>query len=297
MHCGWHQLAYERELSRGLNLCWIGAHPFAVVRSGDSTRAFDARCPHRGANLCMGGRLDRASIICPFHGFRIGLGEGDQSLHVREYLVLCLGGLVFLRDPRGEDCGFEAYFRRLESCHYIVPGFSMDILTNAELVIENAFDVQHFQPVHGIINEPEFDQLDENDGSFAVAGQFQLPRSPWHKEVLTGSTVMVPFQARAFSPTLVVSELGGHNPYCMITPAVPLESGCRVHLSLAIKPGAAGTPPAQDDLRYLLRQATGGLEKDRVIWENLPAEPWLNAQTSDRWILGFREFCQRFFDA
>ena len=294
MHSGWYQLAYQRDLTQGLNLAWIGDHPLALVRRGEAVTAYDARCPHRGANLCVGGTLDGDAVICPFHGYRVQLGSEGEGFHVREYRVLPLGGLVFVRDPDGRDCGLEAYLNDLERNHYIVPGFTMELRTSPELVIENAFDNSHFQPVHGILNEPRFERVPDRCGEFGVSGTFVIPASPWQKSADPADEVAVPFRAIAFSPTVVVSELGGENPYFMITSAVPLGDGCAVRLSLALAPQPDGRPPSQDGARYLLRQATAGLEKDRVIWENLPREPWLDPVPGDRWVQGFREFAAGF---
>lgn len=294
MHTGWHQMAYERDLNPGLNLAWVGDHPLALVRDGEAVHAYEARCPHRGANLCIGGRLDGDAVICPFHGFRIALGGTGDGFRVREYRVLNLGGLVFLRDPRGRDCGFEDYIRTLEKGHYIVPGFTMELRTNPELVIENAFDTSHFQPVHGILNEPQFARLESRAGEYGVSGHFLLPDSPWQRTGTPGDQVSVPFAARAFSPTVLVSELGGSNPYFMITSALPSREGCVVRLSLALPPGPDGRPPGSEGARYLLRQATAGLEKDQMIWENLPPEPWLNPVPTDHWVQQFRAFAADF---
>jgi len=294
MHRGWYQLAYERDLKQGLNPAWIGERPLMLVRRGADLRVYDASCPHRGANLCVGGRLEADAVVCPFHGYRVALGGDDERFRVKQYRVLSLGGLVFIRDPDGLDCGFEAYLTGLDREHYLVPGLTMELRSRAELVIENAFDNTHFRPVHGIHNEPQFQQLDSRAGELGVTGTFVIPASPWQRSAEQGDTVCVPFSATAFSPSLVVSELGGPDPYFMITSALPNRDGCTVRLSLALQPQADGSPPSREGARYLLRQATAGLEKDRPIWENMPPDAPFNPLPADQWVLAFRDFTARF---
>jgi len=294
MHRGWYQLAYERDLKQGLNPAWIGEHPLMLVRRGDDIGAYDASCPHRGANLCIGGQLEEDTVVCPFHGYRVALGDQGDGLRVKQYRVLSLGGLVFIRDSDGLDCGFEDYLTELDREHYLVPGFTMELRTRPELVIENAFDNTHFRPVHGIRNEPQFQRRESRAGELGVTGTFVVPASPWQKSAAQGEMVSVPFTATAFSPSLVVSELGGMDPYFMITSALPTEAGCTVRLSLALKPQPGGRPPSQEGARYLLRQATAGLEKDKPIWEHLPADAPFNPVPADQWVLAFRAFADGF---
>src|SRR3954467_11869859 len=35
-----------------------------------AARVFDRHCPHFGADLSVGGRVENGELICPFHSFR-----------------------------------------------------------------------------------------------------------------------------------------------------------------------------------------------------------------------------------
>src|SRR5690349_6869857 len=110
---GWYQVAFERDLTEELTPTRVLNTPLVIVRSSTDVRIFDAICPHRGAHLGYGGRIDRNAIICPFHGYRIGLrGPGDNTFRVREYESLLVGGLVFVNVHDGPDNGFRSFLQR-----------------------------------------------------------------------------------------------------------------------------------------------------------------------------------------
>lgn len=291
---GWYQVAFERDLSRDLTPAAVATKRLVIVRTPDEIRAFDAVCPHRGAHLAFGGRLDREAIVCPFHGYRVGLcASADKKFLAREYRTLVIGGLVFVRMSDSHENGLTELLEELDEDHYFVPGFEMYIRARAEMVIENAFDQTHFRTVHGVGNEPEFEIRPSKNGELTVDSIFEIPPSPWQKSGQNGM-LQVPFTARAFSPGIVVSQLGGENPYWIITAATPdPDGGCTVRLSLAVRAAADGSPPKAELCHYLLRQSKAGLEEDQIIWENMSTTVSPRYTAEDASVLGFREFCQR----
>jgi phenylpropionate dioxygenase-like ring-hydroxylating dioxygenase large terminal subunit len=70
---GWYRVAWSRDLRPRavLPLRWFG-RDFVLYR-GESGRAhvLDAFCPHVGAHLGHGGRVEGETIACPFHGWRL----------------------------------------------------------------------------------------------------------------------------------------------------------------------------------------------------------------------------------
>lgn len=291
---GWYQVAFERDLAEEIVPAEIATNRLVIVRTPGEVRAFDAVCPHRGAHLAFGGRLDREAIVCPFHGYRVGLSASAKKRFLaREYRTLVIGGLVFVRMSDAHENGLTELLEELDEDHYFVPGFAMRIQAPAEMVIENAFDQAHFRTVHGVGNEPEFVIRSSENGEHAVDGVFEIPTSPWQKSRENGM-LRVPFTARAFSPGIVVSHLGGDDPYWIITAATPdAIGGCVVRLSLAVRAAADGSPPSTELCHYLLRQSKAGLEEDQTIWENMSTTMQPRFTAEDASVIGFREFCQR----
>lgn len=71
---GWFRVAFAADLPAG------GSEPVALEFFGrelvtfrdavGSPRVVGAHCPHLGAHLGFGGRVDGGCVVCPFHGWR-----------------------------------------------------------------------------------------------------------------------------------------------------------------------------------------------------------------------------------
>jgi 3-ketosteroid 9alpha-monooxygenase subunit A len=290
MRSGWYLVVFERELTGDITPVDVDSTPVVLTADGDRIRAFDAICPHQGANLGYGGRLDAQAIICPFHGKRITLGtQAGTEYCVREYPVLGYGGMVFVRFTEQHENGLEELLEELASDHVFVPFNRAPFAAAGKLVIENAFDAGHFRPVHGIRNAPKFSVCRTGAGSFVAQGRLHVLPTPWYQGQ-PGQVLEVPFRACAFSPHLVFSHIGGDDPYWIITGTTPTADGCLVRQALAI-PRSGTAPPNADRITYLARASKEGMEKDRIIWEHLhqPANPRYGPE--DAALLAFREFC------
>jgi 3-ketosteroid 9alpha-monooxygenase subunit A len=294
MHSSWYQVAFARDIAEGLTPLRIAEKAVLLRRRGENIVAFDGRCPHRGAALGHGGRLDEDSVICPFHGLRIGLGQchtGDFAA-VRQLKCLVVGGMVFVKpvdDLIGD--GFCEFMLAQAEDYHVVPGFVMPIAVEPELVVENAFDSLHFKPVHGILNTPSMNGGMRPSGGFAASGVFELLSSPWQTITNGGASIAVPFEAIAFGPTVVVSTMGGPRPYRVYTAATPRGATCHVFLSVGV---ARDAKPSEDELQYLLRQMRMGLEQDREIWEHLLPVPGRLTHSGDEVVDQLRAYLQRF---
>lgn len=69
---GWFKLLHSYELKiKEVKYVEILGQNFAVYRGEDGKAyAVDAFCPHLGANLGIGGTVDKNCITCPFHGWK-----------------------------------------------------------------------------------------------------------------------------------------------------------------------------------------------------------------------------------
>lgn len=292
---GWYQVAFEREITETITKVHLNGIPLMVYRNNGTIRVFNSLCPHRGADLCNGGKPDGDSIICPFHGLPVSLDEkSGNKLKAKEYPSYVAGGLVFAQFSDTHDCGFRPFFEKLDETHFIVPGFIMELDTPPEMIIENAFDCLHFRPVHNISNTPEFILHESVHGEFAIQGKFAIPYSRWQHHIPKNQTALLDYTARAFSPGIVISLLGGENPYYVITTASRGKEKTIIRLSLAIPPREGNVPPSQEDCRYLIEQSRKGLEADGVIWETMDFNFTPNYLKGDMAVVGFRNFCNSF---
>jgi len=294
MHSGWYQIAYSRDLTKTLTEVSVGGTKIALLRRDDGTlTAISAHCPHRGANLCRGGQLKGDRIICPFHGFPVNLGP-EGRFQAKHFNVLEINGLIFIKENNDLPDNLPSKLKTLAKDHFIVPGFEVALIASAEMVIENAFDQSHFRPVHKVSNEPKFANADTEPGCFAVSSVFELPASRWQRDVKPGDTAMAPFLATAYSPTVVLTHLGGARPYYMLTATHPISAKEVIARLSLILPPQNGHAPSEEDCVYLLQQAKGGLMQDSGIWESLAEPEIFDPVESDEFVIGFRAFCDRF---
>lgn len=288
---GWYQLAFANDVHSELVAANLGTKRFMLVRQDGQIRAYDADCPHRGAHLARGGCLQGADIVCPFHGYKVGLGQSSsRSLKVREYPTLTMGGLVLVRlSGRGADT-LPTILRELCRDHVLIEGFKMRVRAPMEFVIENGFDRAHFDAVHGI----RAGRLDVSSGpgdTLQVRARFSIP-SVGKFDAGENAYSKVDYLARVISPGLAIVTLGEPNPYTIITGATDRGDGtCNIYLTLALPRQYYGDEPGEERYRYLLEYSKRGLEQDRAVWENLRHDirpQWLD---DDEPVRRFYAFC------
>lgn len=286
---GWYQVAFEQDNGQDLTPVAVGATRLMLVRAAGGLRAFSADCPHRGAHLALGGKLCEGHVVCPFHGYEIGLGkESKQGFQVREYPTLMMGGMVFVRLSLTHENGLTTLLKELSANHNFVPGFEMNVRTSMEVVIENGFDQRHFVAVHGIGTD-QFLVHKGQAGDLIVRSNFRTGGRD------QGRLPMVPYIANTISPGLIIVQLKGNNPYTIITGATNRpDGGCVIRLTLVLLKSLYGTPPHEEFCRSLLTHSRRGLEEDRRMWENLSLTSPQLLTSQDAPVLEFQKFCEGF---
>mgnify|MGYP006158157007 FL=1 len=68
-----YQLLPERKIKKVI----VGKKAIGLLRLGDDFFAFDAQCPHRGADLLQANINGAGEIICPLHQYRFDLKSGQ----------------------------------------------------------------------------------------------------------------------------------------------------------------------------------------------------------------------------
>ncbi len=304
LHSGWYLPVFSSELTAEVTPLGIGDRRLVAVRENGRVRIFDGSCPHRGAHLGHGGRLDGNCLICPFHGKRIVLGDTSKHWHVREYEVAQWGDAVFVRLSQDDDGdrGFSETLKALRITHPLVAALVQPVAAPAELIAENAFDADHFTALHKVPKIAGMQTRPGGHGELVIEGEFLMQTSPWQDErvrqevrwnsVRTGVVrwdYRARFFARAFSPGLVVTDFGPpQERHVITTAAVPAGSGCVVRVAVGV---AAGH---EADLPTLVTGSHKALAEDQVLWENLDLGIVPKYDARDEPVLAFREFCARF---
>ncbi len=174
---GWFQVEYSDELEVGQSkpLRYFGKD-FVLYRGEDGTaRIFDAFCPHLGAHLGYGGKVEGNNLRCPFHGWCFDSAGKCSDIPYAKRVppnariavapVLERNGLVMMWHHAeglaptwdlpivpevGDDDWTEFAKRRWK------------IRTHNQEMAENSVDRAHFRYVHGALTVPE--SVAETDG-------------------------------------------------------------------------------------------------------------------------------------
>jgi 3-ketosteroid 9alpha-monooxygenase subunit A len=295
-YAGWHLVAFDDELPDEVNPLALGEHRLVAVRQASQVRVFDATCPHRGAHLGYGGRLDRECLVCPFHGRRIHLGsEGAGEYRVAEHPALLVGQALFVRFRSGPDRGFDPMLTDLLTTHDVFTGFTIALHVASDIVIENAFDAEHFAFVHGMVRAPQMAPEQGPDGELTVTTALPIPiRRPGETDSLVG-IYPLPFYARAYSPSLVVTRLGpGESAPFYFTGTTPTETGCIARVAVAAPKDEAGSPASPARVAQLISESQEAFSEDVPVWNRLASGHVPLHDSRDSSVLAFRDFVAGF---
>ncbi|KAL1130138.1 hypothetical protein AAG570_013076 [Ranatra chinensis] len=135
----------------------------AVFRTNDGKcHALDAYCPHLGANMAIGGKVNNDCLQCPFHHWRFSGEDGKcvavpysqkvpKFAQVKKWLTCEVNDFIFLwYHAEGEEPNwYPEDIPQLKSKKYIYRGRNQFIVNcHVQEVSENGGDLSHFQAVH-----------------------------------------------------------------------------------------------------------------------------------------------------
>ena len=173
---GWFVVAEAGDLDPGevRALRYFG-RDLVLYRGADGTpHVMDAHCPHLGAHLAVGGRVEGECLRCPFHGWRFDGASGDcveipygdvtripPKAHARAYPTLERNHMIWAwHHATGGDPFYDVpvvpEFHDDDWSPIVVRDF--EIRVAAQDMAENNVDFSHFRYVHGseVIPEDEF---------------------------------------------------------------------------------------------------------------------------------------------
>src|SRR3954453_22754093 len=193
---GWFIVAESADLGPGeVRALYYFGRDLVLYRTPDGApRVMDAHCPHLGAHLAVGGRVEQDCIRCPFHGWKFDGDSGDcveipygdmkaipSKAHARSYPTIERNHMIWAwyHEKGGEpfyDVPEVPEFHDDEWSDILVRDF--EIRVSAQDMAENNVDFSHFQFVHGSDGIPEDEFVTEGtykravgmDGNFVREG-------------------------------------------------------------------------------------------------------------------------------
>ena len=166
---GWFQVAYSSELEPGgvMPLFYFG-HALVLYRTdAGEPKLLDAHCPHLGAHLGYGGKVNGDCITCPFHAWRFdGAGACVEvpyakkippNARLRGWPLAEKNGMIMawyhaLGAPPAWEVPALPEFGHADWTPYET--VSWKIRTHNQEMAENSCDSAHFRYLHGTQEMP-----------------------------------------------------------------------------------------------------------------------------------------------
>ncbi len=275
----------------------------------------DAYCPHLGAHLGYGGRVDGERLVCPFHGWQFA-GDGrctaipygkhiPADARLRSWQVLERNGmlLVYFDGVEGVDGGGSR--AEWEPPIVDLSGFSetrshsWTLASHPQEIMENSADGAHFRYIHKThfmavaegptLDGTAYDIVWQTDPEAVVAADRAPEGTP---ELRYHVTVYGPGMLHGLMQTADPSVTTLSRVY--VTPVDAEQVELRVSSNIDLQGG--------DVVREAIAEATASasftrIDDDVVIWENncYQSTPQLDEEESA--IGSFRSWFQQFYPA
>jgi phenylpropionate dioxygenase-like ring-hydroxylating dioxygenase large terminal subunit len=303
---GWYALCQSSELAAGevRPLHYFGRELVAFRGMDGAARVFDAHCPHLGAHLGWGGRVEGDGIRCPFHGWRFDgqgclvevprLGKRPPPARARSYPVRECNGFVHAWvHAKDAPPSFEVLrYREDEAAWTPWRVNAYRVRVHVQDMTENILDRSHFWAVHDMA-PPASERFEVSfDGPRMVVDQ--------DIDVTAVSQAGVAIRSRSTNcgPGLVAVEVkqGALDllTYITQTPIDDERTDVRLHFSMRRLPDEAATraiAEAND------RITNDQFRQDVPIWEHKVwlAKPRLTAV--DGPVARYRAWFAQFYSA
>ncbi len=166
---GWFRVSDSDDLAVGQlrSLRYLGRELVLFRGEDGRARVFDAFCPHLGAHLGHGGRVEGNTIRCPFHAWRFD-AEGrcveipyakkiPAKARLEPWPVCEKNGLILVwHHAQGAEPGWEIpSVPELDSDAWTAPQRrAFTVRAHSQEMAENVVDDAHFKFVHGTHSMP-----------------------------------------------------------------------------------------------------------------------------------------------
>ena len=298
---GWFQVAYSDELPPGavMPLAYFGQQLVLFRTEAGEAKVLDGFCPHLGAHLGYGGKVEGDNIRCPFHAWEFdGAGTCTKvpyaqkippKAKLRAWSVRELAGLILVwhhaadeapaweppEIPEYGNADWTDYDRR-----------RWTIRTRNQEMAENAVDSAHFRYVHGTTNMPTSQA--EVQGHilrvFSSTGM-ETPRGP-----VAGSV-----ESLSYGFGFGTVRFKGVVETVLVSSVTPIDGErVDVRFSFSIKK-LGGADVTRGVGAAFIGEVSRQLEQDIPIWENKTQWERPVLCDGDGPVGLFRKWCRQFY--
>jgi len=298
---GWFAVAASHEIASGdVRRARYFGRELVIFRTESGRPAvFDAYCPHLGAHLGEGGRVEGDALRCPFHGWLFDASGACRHIpyaeripgkaRARAFETLERNGFVFAWwDRDGREPWFEIpEWGEATSVDWSEPDrYEWIVRAHNQELGENGVDAAHFRYVHGTMNVPATEVSE--DGAYREAYQPIEMKTP-RGEVKGG------IDARVFGLGFAVTRFTGICETLEFAATTPIDAS-RVHVRYAFtQPKVDGKSPAGGVAAAIIRDIVKQMNEDVPIWENKIYHERPVLCDGDGPIADYRRWCRQFY--
>jgi 3-ketosteroid 9alpha-monooxygenase subunit A len=187
---GWFAVRYSDELVRGQvsNIRYFGRDWVLFRDEEDRAHIVQAHCPHLGAHLGHGGKVEGCAIRCPFHAWLFDANSGDcveipyakripSKAKIEVVAVEEQNGLIYMwhhaegEEPDGELRVIEEYGSEGWGDY---TRYRWSVESRMYDMGENAFDNIHFKTLHGAKGSPGYSTRKNTDGTTSNYSEMKM---------------------------------------------------------------------------------------------------------------------------
>ena len=294
---GWSTVARVDELDPAVVTRFRAVERDLVVwNDGADWHVFDAYCPHLGAHLGVGGRVEDGCLVCPFHewafdadGANVAIPYADRpnrKARVGSYVTQVRNRhVIFWYHPDQAVGPLWEIPDALPDDAVECMRFTRRIKTVWQELAENAVDLAHFVSVHGMSKMGEMGHIELDGPRRTVRSKqsFQTSKGEFEGAI----------ESSSYGPGIGVVTFELMSKVTLISGSTAIEDGeMEVRQTLY---HAAG-----DDLGAKIGTAFGAevqrqFDQDIPIWENKRYQPSPALAPMERPVTEFRRWAKQFY--
>ncbi len=271
---GWFMIAFSDELAAGQVIPMRRFDQELVIfrtEAGDPV-ILDAYCPHMGAHLGYGGKIQGDGIVCPFHAWKFnGAGKCTEIPYakrippkagVKAWPVRERNGMIYVwHDREQNEPNWEIpVIEETEDPNFLPWRYAqLEIKTPPLAIVENLADAGHFIPVHNTHPIP---------GSFSNEYNAHVGRQriKAHAYPVHGGKDEFESTATYYGPGYQVTKMFGVTTGVIVNAHTPIDED---RLMLRFGVSLKKTEGMSDEMvDHFISNMRDGYLQDVQIWEN-----------------------------
>lgn len=298
---GWFVIGWSGDVAPGdvKPLRYLG-RDLVLWRSADGTPAVhDAHCPHLGAHLGVGGKVDGEQLVCPFHAWAFDRHGACTRIPyatkippraaLRAWPVTERNGVLFLwHDPDSAPPTWEVPELQDAGSPTWTPWYPniVQVRTHPREIVENVADSAHFAVVHRT-DVSSFENHYEGHMATQITEGVATPKLGGRDEFRIVATY--------HGPAFQLSDMRGVLHARLLLAHTPIDEGT-LDLRFAVMLERKG-PRTEEFAKFYVDNLRLGFHEDIEIWEHKVFRPRPTLVAEDGPIGRLRTWYAQFFAA